>query len=108
MTAVAAGRRSMRPTVRRSGRGSRRSGWNTVVGVVLTAIMLFPVYWMINVSLTPATQMRKSPPSWFPATPTFVGYRTVLHDQLPFLLHQPADRAGYGRGHPGHLGPGRL
>ena len=31
----------------------QRPWWKTVVGIVLTAIMLFPVYWMINVSLTP-------------------------------------------------------
>jgi multiple sugar transport system permease protein len=30
--------------------------------------------------------MRKTPPRWFPADPTLVGYRTVLHDQIPFLL----------------------
>ena len=27
----------------------RRSWWLTAVGVLLTAVMLFPVYWMINV-----------------------------------------------------------
>src|SRR5687768_12765614 len=34
----------------------------TGIGVVLTAIMLFPVYWMINVSFTRDTDMRASPP----------------------------------------------
>jgi multiple sugar transport system permease protein len=29
-----------------------RSWWLTAVGVLLTASMRFPVYWMINVSLT--------------------------------------------------------
>jgi len=53
--------------------------------VVLTGIMLFPVYWMINVSLTPQSDMRKSPPDLFPLTPTFEGYERVLSDQLPFL-----------------------
>ena len=55
------------------------------VGVLLTALMLFPVYWMVNVSLTPAKDMRKSPPSLFPATPTFEGYQRVLREQLPFF-----------------------
>lgn len=63
----------------------RRSGWRTAVGVVLTAIMLFPVYWMVNVSLTPTTDMRKDPPEFFPVSPTLVGYRAVLDQQMPFL-----------------------
>jgi multiple sugar transport system permease protein len=63
----------------------RRPIWKTVVGVVLTALMLFPVYWMINVSLTPTGLMRKSPPDWFPIHPTFDGYQSVLSQQLPYL-----------------------
>ncbi|MFP3464060.1 carbohydrate ABC transporter permease [Leifsonia sp. SIMBA_070] len=63
----------------------RRPWWKTVVGVVLTILMLFPVYWMINVSLTPTTEMRKSPPSLFPLHPTFEGYQAVLSQQLPYL-----------------------
>ncbi|RYH26389.1 MAG: hypothetical protein EON54_23980, partial [Alcaligenaceae bacterium] len=30
----------------------------TTIGVVLTAIMLFPVYWMVNVSLTKREAIR--------------------------------------------------
>ncbi|MDF2992439.1 MAG: ABC-type sugar transport system, permease component [Microbacterium sp.] len=63
----------------------RHSWWVTGIGVALTAVMLFPVYWMINVSLTPKSDMRKSPPDLFPLTPTFEGYQRVLSDQLPFL-----------------------
>jgi hypothetical protein len=37
----------------------RRSGWKTALGILLTAVMLFPVYWMLE------------------------GYRAVLHQQLP-------------------------
>lgn len=64
----------------------RPSVAKTALGTVLAAIMLFPVYWMINVSLTPTRLMRKSPPSWFPLHPTFVGYNSVLHEQLPYLV----------------------
>ncbi|WP_329331375.1 carbohydrate ABC transporter permease [Streptomyces sp. NBC_00663] len=65
---------------------SRTSGRrHTVIGLVLTALMLFPVYWMLNVSLTPQQNMRKSPPDLFPLHPTFEGYRAVLDDQLPYL-----------------------
>ncbi|MFC4502736.1 MULTISPECIES: carbohydrate ABC transporter permease [Streptomyces] len=66
-------------------RPARRSRLYTAVGVLLTAVMLFPVYWMLNVSLTPQQDMRKSPPDLLPLHPTFEGYRAVLHDQLPYL-----------------------
>ncbi|MFC4536749.1 carbohydrate ABC transporter permease [Sphaerisporangium dianthi] len=59
--------------------------WKTAVGLVLTAVMLFPVYWMINVSFTREQDMRKSPPNWFPFNGTLEGYRTVLDQQLPYL-----------------------
>jgi multiple sugar transport system permease protein len=66
----------------------RRDGLSgkTVIGILLTAVMLFPVYWMINVSLTPQTRMRKSPPDWIPLHATFSGYSTVIHEQGPYLL----------------------
>jgi multiple sugar transport system permease protein len=64
----------------------RRPWWKTILGIVLTALMLFPVYWMINVSLTPTSEMRKSPPDWFPLHPTLEGYQTVLSEQIPYLL----------------------
>jgi multiple sugar transport system permease protein len=66
-------------------RKPKRHLGTTALGVVLTAIMLFPIYWMINVSLTPTAQMRQSPPSWFPAATTLDGYRAVVADQLPYL-----------------------
>ncbi|EFL36888.1 binding-protein-dependent transport system inner membrane component [Streptomyces viridochromogenes DSM 40736] len=62
-----------------------RSWWKTAVGVLLTAIMLFPVYWMLNVSFTRDQDMRKSPPDWFPVHGTLDGYRAVLDQQLPYL-----------------------
>ncbi|MFE9426434.1 carbohydrate ABC transporter permease [Kitasatospora sp. NPDC006697] len=67
----------------------RATSWaarrNTAVGVLLTAVMLFPVYWMLNVSLTPKSGMRKAKPDLLPLHPTFEGYRVVLRDQLPYL-----------------------
>jgi multiple sugar transport system permease protein len=80
-SAAAARRRSTRSTVL-----PQRSTRTTGIGVVLTALMLFPVYWMINVSLTPQKDMRKTPPDLFPLHPTFSGYQAVFHDQGPYLL----------------------
>ncbi|MBX7554354.1 carbohydrate ABC transporter permease [Streptomyces sp. NPDC004232] len=66
-------------------RSTRRTWWKTTVGLLLTAIMLFPVYWMLNVSLTRDQDMRKSPPDLLPVQATLSGYRTVLDEQLPYL-----------------------
>jgi multiple sugar transport system permease protein len=63
----------------------RRPVWLTAVGVLLTAVMLFPVYWMINVSLTQTSNMRKSPPNLIPVHGTLAGYTVVLRQQLPYL-----------------------
>ncbi|WKX16407.2 carbohydrate ABC transporter permease [Streptomyces sp. NL15-2K] len=62
-----------------------RTWWKTATGLLLTAVMLFPVYWMINVSFTREQDMRKSPPDLFPAHGTLEGYRAVLDQQLPYL-----------------------
>ncbi|MFF5978884.1 carbohydrate ABC transporter permease [Streptomyces olindensis] len=62
-----------------------RTGWKTVLGLALTAVMLFPVYWMLNVSFTRDQDMRKSPPDLFPVHATLDGYRAVLDQQLPYL-----------------------
>ncbi|MFC6085898.1 carbohydrate ABC transporter permease [Sphaerisporangium aureirubrum] len=62
-----------------------RSWWKTVIGLVLTGVMLFPVYWMVNVSFTRDQDMRRSPPSLFPVNGTLEGYRAVLDQQSPYL-----------------------
>lgn len=62
-----------------------RSRVRTGVGIILTAVMLFPVYWMINVSFTRDTDMRHDPPYLFPVHGTLEGYRAVLHQQMPYL-----------------------
>jgi multiple sugar transport system permease protein len=61
----------------------RRSWWKTAVGIVLVVLMLFPVYWMVNVSLTPRADIRKG--YLYPKDLTFEHYVVVLHDQLPYL-----------------------
>ncbi len=54
---------------RRVPSGSRRPradrSWiGTVVGIALLAVMLFPVYWMVNISLQPAGPAIQA--AWFP------------------------------------------
>ncbi|GAA4852506.1 carbohydrate ABC transporter permease [Luteimicrobium xylanilyticum] len=61
----------------------RRTWWKTAVGLVLTALMLFPLYWMINVSLTKREAVRSG--DLYPKAFTLQNYRTVLGDQIPYL-----------------------
>ncbi|GAB3996793.1 hypothetical protein GCM10029992_17880 [Glycomyces albus] len=62
-----------------------RSWPKTLLGVVFCAFMLFPVYWMVNVSLTQTGDLRRSTPRWFPTDPTFEGYSAAVSQQLPSL-----------------------
>lgn len=64
---------------------AKRTWWKTAVALAATAVMLFPVYWMINVSFTADGRMRKSRPDWFPVEGTLDGYRSVLDQQMPYL-----------------------
>ncbi|WP_445262901.1 carbohydrate ABC transporter permease [Pseudokineococcus sp. 1T1Z-3] len=47
--------------------------------------MLFPAYWIFNVSLTRTSDLRRTPPSLLPLDPTFDGYQAVFAQQLPAL-----------------------
>ncbi|MES4907677.1 MULTISPECIES: carbohydrate ABC transporter permease [unclassified Streptomyces] len=52
---------------------------STIVGIALLALMLFPVYWMVNASLQPAGNTLQG--DWFPFHPDLSGYVTALRDQ---------------------------
>ncbi|MDR0285093.1 MAG: carbohydrate ABC transporter permease [Propionibacteriaceae bacterium] len=54
-----------------------------MIAIILTAIMLFPVYWMINVSFTRRASIRKG--DLVPRDFTVEHYAVVLRDQLPHL-----------------------
>lgn len=75
--AEAAHRRRL--AIRRTGRGAR-----TALAIFFLAVMLFPVYWMLNTSLQPSGNTLSS--TFFPAHPTLDGYRTALHDQGGHLV----------------------
>ena len=55
--------------------------------------MLFPIYWMINVSLTQPNELRKDPPNLFPINPTFDGYAKVIGAAAAVPGHEPDRRA---------------
>ena len=48
-----------------------RSTLYTVIGLLIVAIMLFPLYWAIAGSLKTNNQIFIIPPALFPPTPTF-------------------------------------
>jgi multiple sugar transport system permease protein len=66
------------PVGSRRGRADR-SWISTVIGVVILALMLFPVYWMVNISLQPAGPAIQA--AWFPFEAQFEGYATALSEQ---------------------------
>src|SRR5438445_10437559 len=47
--------------------------------VAVTIIMLFPVAWMLTVSVRPNVEVMKIPPDWIPAIFTVEAYSKVLH-----------------------------
>jgi multiple sugar transport system permease protein len=57
----------------------RTRGIRTAIAIVLLALMLFPVYWMLNISLQPSGNTLSA--TFFPTHPTLDGYRTALRDQ---------------------------
>lgn len=60
-------------------RGTPRSWAMTALGILFLAVMVFPVYWMINSSLQANSGAATT--TWLPLEPTFSGYVTALQDQ---------------------------
>ncbi|WP_233624720.1 carbohydrate ABC transporter permease [Actinoplanes sp. ATCC 53533] len=57
-----------------------RAGWgSTAAGIVILAVLLFPLYWMVNVSLQPSGSAVGTP--WLPFDLSFDGYATALSQQ---------------------------
>ncbi|MBN0038590.1 carbohydrate ABC transporter permease [Cellulosimicrobium cellulans] len=62
---------------------THRTWWKTLIALALTAVMLFPIYWMVNVSLTRRESIRRG--DLLPFDFTLGHYATVLSEQLPYL-----------------------
>jgi len=50
----------------------------TVVAVVIVGILLFPLYWIVNVSLMNQIDILRYPPAFVPPQVSFDGYRAAL------------------------------
>lgn len=64
---------------RRRQKENTRSAGYTTLGIIFLAIMLFPVYWMINASLQPSGNTLTA--DIFPFNPSFAGYEKAIADQ---------------------------
>ncbi|GAP54446.1 part of a binding-protein-dependent transport system [Arthrobacter sp. Hiyo6] len=57
-----------------------RKNWgSTALALFFLAVMLFPVYWMVNASLQPNGATLET--SWLPLKPDFTGYATAISEQ---------------------------
>jgi N,N'-diacetylchitobiose transport system permease protein len=75
------------PVVRRTvGRRRRvhKLGWN-LLGLLVLAVMVFPVYWMVATAFKPGQQILSYTPQWFPTSPTLSNFRDAVHQ--PFFWH---------------------
>ncbi|MCI1935900.1 MAG: carbohydrate ABC transporter permease [Bifidobacteriaceae bacterium] len=61
----------------------RSTWWKTLIALVLTLIMLFPMYWMINISLTKRQSIRSG--DLFPKDFTLENYQAAFGTELPYL-----------------------
>jgi N,N'-diacetylchitobiose transport system permease protein len=58
-------------------RALRRAGWNTL-GVLVFAVMVFPVFWMVSTAFKPQDEVTSVTPTWFPGHPTLQHFRDAL------------------------------
>ncbi len=63
---------------RHRGRRARQAGWN-VVGLVVFAVMVFPVFWMISTAFKSNDQIVSLNPTWFPLHPTLQHFRDAVN-----------------------------
>lgn len=61
----------------------RSTWWKTLIGVILTLVMLFPVYWMINIAFTERSSIRSG--DLYPKAFTLENFQRVFADQMPYL-----------------------
>src|SRR4051812_4397605 len=83
LTSTTAAASARRRRARRRTRDQAGIG-HTIIGVLILAVLLFPLYWMFNVSLQKASGAVATP--WFPTDLSFDGYSKALHDQGGHLV----------------------
>jgi N,N'-diacetylchitobiose transport system permease protein len=61
----------------------RKLGWN-VLGLLVFAVLVFPVFWMVSTSFKTDVQINSVTPAWFPRHPTLTHYKAAW-DNPTFL-----------------------
>jgi N,N'-diacetylchitobiose transport system permease protein len=64
-------------TARPGRRRTRQLGWNAV-GLAVTAVMVFPVFWMISTAFKTDDQINSLTPTWIPLHPTLRHFRDAI------------------------------
>src|SRR5574337_516279 len=82
MTTAPLNRSSVRGSALR--RRAFKTRGSTLLGILFLAIMLFPIYWMVNASLQPSGNTLSA--DFFPWNPSFAGYEKAIADQGRNLL----------------------
>jgi N,N'-diacetylchitobiose transport system permease protein len=62
---------------RRRGRRLSRVAWN-LVGLAITVVLVFPVYWMISTAFKPTDEVNGGTPTWLPLHPTLDHFRDAM------------------------------
>ncbi|MFJ4923741.1 carbohydrate ABC transporter permease [Streptomyces sp. NPDC088725] len=58
---------------------SLRRGGNTVVALIILIVLLFPLYWMVNIALQPGKGLAST--SWIPTSPGWDNFSRALSSQ---------------------------
>jgi N,N'-diacetylchitobiose transport system permease protein len=61
-----------------SRRRAARLGWNAV-GLLLFAVMVFPVFWMVSTAFKTNDKIYSFNPTWFPGNPTLNHFTAAMH-----------------------------
>jgi N,N'-diacetylchitobiose transport system permease protein len=59
----------------------RKAGWN-VLGLLVLAVMVFPVYWMVSTAFKPGHDILSYTPQFFPAHPVISNFTDAIHQQF--------------------------
>jgi N,N'-diacetylchitobiose transport system permease protein len=61
-----------------SRRRASRLGWNAL-GLLLFAVMVFPVFWMVSTAFKTNDKIYSFNPTWFPGNPTLNHFQAAIH-----------------------------